>query len=99
MFQLLTMALLLLELCDPELCKVNIGYWYKTLSKNFVMQTLLDCDSYNFPQQHYNLMKPYSLIVAFGVFTQYMQLYISSSSSKKKLITFTVLMYFLLWVM
>ena len=99
MFQLLIMTLLLLSTRNPAICRVNIGSWLQMSATNCVLQTLLVVKGTVFSTTSTTsrwCQHPYSLTQVFAAFIQYMQLFISSNSDKKKLQEFTMLMYSLL---
>ena len=95
MFQLLIMTLLLLSTRIPAICRVNIGSWLQIFDFNCILQTLLLVKGTYFSSNTTSrwCQHPYSLTQVFAAFIQYMQLFISSSFSKKKLQEFTMLMY------
>ena len=98
MCQLLIMTLLLLSTRNPAICRVNIGSWLQISDMNCVLQTLLDVTgtvSWSSTTSRW-CQHPYSLTQVYAAFTQYLQLFISSSFSNKKLQEFTILMYSLL---
>ena len=98
MFQLSIMTLLLISTRNPAICRVNIASWLQISYKNCFLQTLLDVKGTVFSSSTTSrwCLHPYSLTQVFAAFIQYMQLFIPSSFSKKKLQEFTMLMYSLL---
>ena len=99
MLQLLTMTLLLLSTRSPAICRVSIGSWLQISDMNCILQTLLDVKGTVFSTTRTTsrwCQHPYCLTQVYAAFTQYMQLFISSSFDKKKLQELTMLMYSLL---
>ena len=97
-FQLLIMTLLLISTCNPAICRVNIASWLQISDMNCILQTLLDVKGTVFSSSTTSrwCQHPYSLPQVYADILNYMQLFISSSFSKKKLQEFTMLMYSLL---
>ena len=100
MFQLLIMTILLLSTRNPAICRVNIGSWLQISDRNYILQTLLYVRGRVFSSSTTSrwCQHPYSLTRVYAAFIQYMQLFISSSFSRKKIPGFTMLMYSLLYV-
>ena len=94
MFQLSIMTLLLLWTRNPAMCRVNFGSWLQISDTNCILQTLLDVRGTVFSSNTTSrwCQHPYSLTQVVAAFIQYMQLFISSSFSKKKIQEFTMLM-------
>ena len=99
MFQLLTMTLLLLSSRSTAICRVNIGSWLQISDMNCILQTLLDVKVTVFSTATTSTTSrwcqhPYSLTQVCAAFIQYLQLFICSGFSRKKLQGFTMVMYF-----
>ena len=96
LFQLLTMTLLPLSTRNPAIWMVSIGYWLQNFVMKSILQTFLDAkstvSSNNITSRRFQ--HNYSPIPVFAFSTRYMQLSISSNSHKKKLLEFTMSMYF-----
>ena len=95
LFQLLKMILLLLSTRNPAICRVNFRPCLQISDTNSIFQTPLhvggtvfsSSTTSNCCQHHYSLTQVYA------AFIQYMQLFISSNSDRKKLQQFTMLLY------
>ena len=100
-FQLLIMTLLLLSTRNPANCRGNIRSWLQISDTNCFLQTLLviKCTVFSTTSTTSRYCRhPYSLTQVYAAFIQNMQLFISSSFDRKKRLEFTMLMYFLSWV-
>ena len=98
LFQPLSMTLLPLQKRNRAICRLNIGYWLETLVKIFP-ENLLDsnCTVSLSSATSRCFQNHFILIPAIAACTRRMQLFIPSSSAKKKLLEFTMLLYFVSW--
>ena len=98
MFQLVILTLLLLSTRNPAICRLNIGSLLLIADMNCILQTLWDVKGTVFSTKSNTTsgwcQHPCSLTPVYAAFLQYMQLFISSSFSQKKLQKFTTVRYF-----
>ena len=90
---------MLLPTRNPAICRVNIGSWLQISDMKFILQTLWDVKGTVFSTTNTKSrlwQHLYSLTQVYAAFIENMQLFISSSFTKKKLQEFTMLMYSLL---
>ena len=84
----------------PAVCRLSIGYRLQTFVTNCFLQTLSDVKCSVSPSSSRNWWRQnhYSPITAFAASTRHMELFISPSSAKKKLLEIMMVMYFISYV-